>query len=367
MPDNNEELRQAGKLLYPYFREYVSVEAIYHRGEDLIFKATPRMPLEDFKDRLAKQAYEAGFYLAFFQDGDSLLIVAKDIRPKTKRIPWLNILLFVLTLASMIIAYGYIKYDSEIFRDFSLMSEGIKFALALMPILLFHEFGHYLAARRNKADVSLPYFIPAPTLIGTLGAVIKSRSPFKTRRELFDVGAAGPLAGFVPAVIILAVGFSNAEAIAIGDQPLGTGHLLMGQSLIYYLLKMLFVSPVPEGYTLIMSPTIFAGWVGLFVTMINLMPVGQLDGGHIIYAMFGKKLQLYLAWVVVAGLVAMGFFWPGWFVWAFLAVVIIKLKHPPTLNDAVKLDRSRVILGWISIALFILTFIPIPLKFVIAQ
>jgi membrane-associated protease RseP (regulator of RpoE activity) len=367
MPDNSEELREAGKLLYPLFREYVAVEAIYHRGEDLIFKSIPKIPLEDFKDKLSRQAFEAGFYLTFFQDKESLFIVAKDIRPQKTKVPWLNILLFVLTLASMIIAYGYIKFESEIFRDFSLMAEGIKFALALMPILLFHEFGHYLAARRNKANVSLPYFIPAPTLIGTLGAVIKSRSPFKTRRELFDVGAAGPLAGFVPAVIILAIGFSHAEIINIGDQPLGTGHLLMGQSLIYFLLKVLIVPPIPEGYTLIMSPTIFAGWVGLFVTMINLMPVGQLDGGHITYALFGRKPQFYLAWIIVAGLVVMGFFWPGWFVWAFLAVVIIKLKHPPTMNDKVKLDRKRMILGWISIALFILTFIPIPLKFVIVQ
>jgi membrane-associated protease RseP (regulator of RpoE activity) len=365
MPDQNARLLKAGKLLYPVFREYFVVEAIYHRAEDLIFKTTPRYPLEKIKDAAAKRALDAGFYVAFYKDGESVLIVAKDIRPQTTRLPWLNILLFVLTLGSMIFAYSYLKFESDLFHNFSLISEGLIFAAALMPILLFHEFGHYLAARRNKADVSLPYFIPAPTLIGTLGAIIKSRSPFRTRRELFDVGAAGPLAGFIPAIIILIIGFSHPYLASVSQQPNIASEVIPGNSLVFYLFRFLFTPAGSENILILESPIIFAGWVGLFVTMLNLMPVGQLDGGHIIYALFGKRIQYYLGWAFIAILAVLGIFWPGWFLWAFLALVIIKIKHPPTSDDQLELNAGRKVLGWVAIVLFVITFIPIPFRFVV--
>lgn len=365
MPDQNARLLKAGKLLYPIFRENFVVEAIYHRADDLIFKTTPRYPLEQIREATSKRAFDIGFYIAYYQDGESVLIVAKDIRPRTTRIPWLNIILFVLTLGSMIFAYSYLKFESDLFHNFNLFSEGLIFAGALMPILLFHEFGHYLAARKNKADVSLPYFIPAPTLIGTLGAIIKSRSPFRTRRELFDVGAAGPLAGFIPAIIILIIGFSNPHFTQITQEPNIASEVIPGNSLIFSLFRLLFSPEGPSHISVLESPVIFAGWVGLFVTMLNLMPVGQLDGGHIIYALFGKKIQLYLGWVVIAVLAGLGIFWPGWFLWAFLALVIIKVKHPATSNDYVELNTGRKILGWLAIVLFVITFIPIPFKFVV--
>jgi len=361
MSKNDNELLKAGKILYPLLNKFVTVEAVYHRENDLIFKAIPKAPSENWGGALQKQALDLGFSLALIKTGDSILIVSKDIRPKKKKIPWLNIILFVLTALSMITAYNLMQYQTAIFRDFSLMTEGVYFALALMPILLCHEFGHYIAARIHKADVSLPYFIPAPTAIGTLGAIIKSRSPFHNRRQLFDVGSAGPLAGFVVTVVVLIAGFSTSQPIEIPDLKGGESLIFLGESLIFSFLKVMFVPFVPEGFQLGLSPLIFAGWVGLFVTMINLMPVGQLDGGHIIYALFGKRIQFYLAIGVFVGMIVLGFWWPGWFLWAFLAAVIIKLKHPPTLDDSARLTKGRIILGWISIFLFILTFMPVPL------
>jgi Zn-dependent protease len=364
MPNKKDNLHQAGRLLYSVFIKFVDVEAVFHKGEDLIFKVTYKSSGENWKEALRKETLEIGFYINFFENPDSLIIVAKDIRPQKRNVPWLNILLFVATLLSMISAYSFMEHGSAFFRDFSLITDGLYFALALMPILLCHEFGHYLAARRNKARVSLPYFIPAPTLIGTLGAIIKSKSPFKNRRELFDVGAAGPLAGFVPAIIILIIGFANCPLIQISEIDQDATYFYLGESIIFQILSVLFTPPVQEGFQMGLSPVIFAGWVGLFVTMINLIPVGQLDGGHIIYALFGKRVQLYLAIAFSAALVVLGFWWPGWFLWVFLAVVIIKLKHPPTLDDKIKLNTGRIILGWISIILFILTFMPVPLGFI---
>lgn len=361
MSRNNEELFIAGKILHPLLNRFVTVEAVYHREKDLIFKAIPKTPSEGWDAELQKLALEAGFSLTYIKTGDSLLIVSRDIRPKQRKIPWLNIILFVITALSMITAYNLMQYQTAIFRDFSLMIEGVYFALALLPILLFHEFGHYIAARLHKAHVSLPYFIPAPTAIGTLGAIIKSRSPFRDRRQLFDVGSSGPLAGFVVTVVVLIIGFSTGRPVEIPDLQAGESLIFLGESLIFNFLKVIFVPPIPEGYQLGLSPLIFAGWVGLFVTMINLMPVGQLDGGHIIYALFGKRIQFCLAIGVFAGMIVLGFWWPGWFLWAFLAAVIIKLKHPPTLDDLVPLTKGRIILGWISIILFILTFMPVPL------
>lgn len=361
MSRNDEELIKAGEILYPLLNRFVTVEAVYHREKDLIFKAVPKKPGENWGLELQKQALGAGFSLSYIETGESILIISKDIRPEKKKIPWLNIILFAATALSMITAYNLMQYQTAIFRDFSLMTEGVYFALALLPILLFHEFGHYIAARLHKANVSLPYFIPAPTAIGTLGAIIKSKSPFRDRRQLFDVGSSGPLAGFVITVVVLIIGFSTNRPVEIPELEGGESFIYLGESLIFGFLKVMFVPPVPEGYQLGLSPLIFAGWVGLFVTMINLMPVGQLDGGHIIYALFGKRIQFYLAIVVFVGMLILGYWWPGWFLWAFLAAVIIKLKHPPTLDDSVPLTRGRIILGWISILLFILTFMPVPL------
>ncbi len=363
MPDQQNELREAGRVLSPIINQYCAIDALYHRGKDLIFRTSPFSRSPEWQSELSRRAFEAGFYLSYYRDNDSLLILSRDIRPRKKKIPWLNILLFVLAFISMILAYSYyLEYGPEIFRDISLMKSGLIFAISLMVILIFHEFGHYIAGRMHKADVSLPYFIPAPVLIGTLGAVIKSRSPFKNRRQLFDVGAAGPLAGILPAIVVLSIGFMKAEAIPIPEGFEDGFGFSIGHSLLYDFLRMLFISPAPEGHIIIINPYMFAGWVGLFVTMLNLMPVGQLDGGHIIYALFGKKIQTILAWLVLAAMVGLGFLWPGWFLWAFLAAVIIKLKHPPTLDDTAELGRTRKILGWIAIAVFVLTFMPVPIR-----
>ena len=364
MPDNSQNLHESGKLIYPLLTKYVIIEAVYHKDNDLIFKVIPRYQSPDWRSKLTQNSYEAGYQLSYIPDGNSLLIVAKSILPPKKKFPWLNIVLFLATISFMIIFYNLMYLEINVLKHPELIWEGVLYALAVMPILLFHEFGHFIAARKHKANVSLPYFIPAPTPFGTLGAIIKSKSPMRNRRQLFDVGAAGPIAGFVPAVIILIIGFSISTATQMPELSSGDQTIVFGESIIIRLLGWLFAPDIPAGYTLVMNPVLFAGWVGLFVTMINLMPFGQMDGGHIVYSLFDRKIQFHLALIALILLLALGYFWMGWYLWAFLALIIIKLKHPPTLNDEIELTRTRKILGWLAILIFILTFIPVPVDII---
>lgn len=365
MATDQAELKKMGQLIYPQIAEFADVIAVYHRGEDIIFKISPKIPADIWIEAAKKVCLEKGFWLQYMHQKGMHLLVAKDIRPKKARTPWLNILLAALTIVSMTITYAFFEHGTMVLEDLSLIWSGVSFMASLMCILTFHEFGHYFAGKKHKADVSLPYFIPAPypvTIFGTLGAFIKSRSPFKNRTELFDVGVAGPLAGFIPAVIILIYGLATAgfEATSVGE---GAGaYVIFGDSLILLILQNLVTPPIPEGHHIALNQFIYAGWVGLFVTMMNLLPMGQLDGGHIVYALVGKRMHKYIANTVLIILLALGFVWTGWIFWAALVTFIIKVKHPPTMDDDSPLDKRRKIVGWIAIAIFLLTFVPMPFK-----
>ncbi len=364
MPVDRHELQRIGEKLYPEIAQFAEVVAVYHRGSDIIFEIQPKISPDVWRQALKARFFDLGFFLRLYEQDDSYVIVAKDIRPEKSRVPWINIILAVLTVFSMVFSFSYLRSGDAVFRDWSLLVPGVWFMFALMSILVFHEFGHYFAGRWHHADVSLPYFIPAPTLFGTLGAFIKSRSPFKNRIELFDVGVAGPLAGFLPALIILIIGLASAQfQPAIEPQP-GDTFFEFGDSLLLLLLTKTVMPTQPEGYQLVLSPLIYAGWVGLFVTMMNLLPMGQLDGGHIVYALVGKRLHRIIANTSLGVLLALGLVWTGWLFWAAMVVFIVKVKHPPTLNDDIGLGPTRRRLGWLAILIFVLTFMPLPLKII---
>jgi membrane-associated protease RseP (regulator of RpoE activity) len=224
-----------------------------------------------------------------------------------------------------------------------------------MGILLAHEFGHYLAAKRHGLNVTLPYFIPAPPIIGTFGAFIKMRSPVRDRRMLMDVGAAGPLVGVIVAIPLLIAGLRLSEVRLIQ----GEAGMNLGSSLLLSLLSRIVVGPLPEGYDIVIHPVGFAGWIGLLVTALNLLPIGQLDGGHVGYALFGEW-QNRISKFVYGGLIVLGVFgWQGWLVWAVL-LWFLGIRHPVPTDWWVPLDRKRKIIGWVTVGVFILTFIPVP-------
>ena len=224
-----------------------------------------------------------------------------------------------------------------------------------MGILLAHELGHYLAARRHGLNVTLPYFIPAPSFIGTFGAFIKMRAPVRDRRMLMDVGAAGPLVGVFVAIPLLIAGLRFSEVRLIQ----GEAGMNLGSSLLLSLLSRIVVGPLPEGYDIVIHPVGFAGWIGLLVTALNLLPVGQLDGGHVAYALFGEW-QNRISKFVYGALIFLGIFgWQGWLVWAVL-LWFLGIHHPIPTDWWVPLDRKRKIIGWATMGVFVLTFIPVP-------
>ena len=280
-------------------------------------------------------------------------------RPETPSPPrkprvGLNILLFFITLGATIVA-GALQEGVNPLKNPEEVSRGIPFSFTLMGILLAHELGHYLVARKHGLDVTLPYFIPAPSLIGTFGAFIKMRSPVRDRRMLLDVGAAGPLVGVAVAIPFLIVGFRLSEVKLIEGQ----AGMSLGSSLLLSLLSWLVVGPIPEGYDIVIHPVGFAGWIGLLVTSLNLLPIGQLDGGHVAYALLGERQNKISRYVFLA-ILALGIFgWQGWLIWTLL-LFIMGFRHPAPVEWWVPLDRKRQVIGWVAVAVFVLTFIPIP-------
>jgi len=316
-----------------------------------------------------RERFQALGYTPFLRrQGDSQVVVAQQgvIIPRPTQ-AWVNVVLFAATLLSTLLTGAFNEVaqmvpTSEmiipaILRQPTLLLKGLPFSLSLMSILLAHEMGHYLVGRRYNAPVSLPYFIPAPIvgLFGTMGAVIVQRAPFEDRKSLFDIGVAGPLAGLVIALPLLVFGLATSM---VG--PIQPGGLLEGNSILYLAIKYLIFGRIlpGNGVDVYLNPVAWAAWGGLLVTSLNLLPIGQLDGGHILYSLLGRRAWP-VAMLMVGLLVVMGFFWQGWFMWAFL-VLIFGVRHPAPLNDLTPMGFRRTILGIGILVLFVLTFTPIP-------
>jgi membrane-associated protease RseP (regulator of RpoE activity) len=307
------------------------------------------------------------------RQGDSEVVIAQQgvIKAQSTRV-WINVALFIATLLATLLTgavneVGQMAPNADMIlplmlRQPVLLLSGLPFSLTLMSILLAHEMGHYIMGRRYNAPVSLPYFIPMPILglFGTMGAVIVQRAPFEERRSLFDIGLAGPLAGLVVALPLLVYGLATSTVGLITP-----GGLLEGNSILYLAIKYLVFGRIlpGNGMDVYLNPVAWAAWGGLLITSLNLLPVGQLDGGHILYALLGRR-----AWPVAFGvvglLVVMGFFWQGWFLWAFL-VLIFGVRHPAPLNDLSPMGLRRTLVGIGVLVLFVLTFTPIPFSSVL--
>jgi membrane-associated protease RseP (regulator of RpoE activity) len=237
---------------------------------------------------------------------------------------------------------------------------GLRLAFGLLSILLAHEMGHYLACRYYGVDATLPFFLPLPLMspVGTLGAFIRIRAPIPHRRALFDIGVAGPLAGFAVCLPVLWLGLHEARVIPLDPD---AGGIFLGEPLLFQWIARVIHGPVAEGMTLTLGPLGLAAWFGLLVTALNLMPVGQLDGGHVTYGLLVRRAHQIsrVAWWVCVALV---YFGPNWILWAILLRVLGR-RHPPTLNDALAPGKGRELIGLLSLAIFVVCFVPDPVIF----
>src|SRR6266478_3829941 len=301
-------------------------------------------------------------YTPFLQAGQGLTWVRAlpfvDVVMPSK--PRTNIVLFLLTVLATIVAGSQAFFAFNPFVEPRRLLEGVPFAFTLLAILGTHEFGHYFTARAYGASVSLPYFIPAPPpfLFGTLGAIIRMRSPARDRNSLFDIAAAGPLAGLVVALPALWIGLGWSKVAAV---PSG-GSVSFGDSLLLRFMTWLAFAPLPPGHDVFVHPVALAGWVGLFVTALNLIPVGQLDGGRIAYALFGARHRLvsvaeFLALLVLGAVTGSG----NWFVWAFLLFFVMGFQHQPPLDVLSPLSPARYAVGIGCLVLLFLLIPPVPI------
>ncbi len=288
--------------------------------------------------------------------------------------PWLNLLLFIVTCFSAFyvgltwsVSYIYSEQllgnsqfipGVDVFTEPRVISLGLVYAAVLIVILLGHEMGHYLACRFYRIDATLPFFIPAPTLIGTLGAFIKIKAPITRRKQLFDIGASGPLTGFLLSLPALIYGLSLSKVVP----PIPHEDAwIFGEPLILRLIGGLMFRDLPAESELLLHPIGFAGWVGILITAFNLFPMGQLDGGHVSYALLGERSKPLARFLLVVFIVMGVFFWVGWIVWALL-ILLLGFKHPQLRGQQETLSPGRRWLSAVIILIFILSFIPAPIK-----
>ncbi|MBJ83203.1 MAG: site-2 protease family protein [Acidimicrobiaceae bacterium] len=287
-------------------------------------------------------------------------------RPRRRR-PWVNALLFVATIATTTL-FGSLHYEGFV-SDFEgaarspvLLWHGLWYSVTILAILGAHEFGHYFACRYYRVDASLPYFLPAPFLTGTLGAFIRIRQPIPTKRMLFDIGVAGPIAGFLVAVPALFIGLSLSRVLPLPQDFVG---LSLGEPLLFRFAAWSIWGSAPDGFSLNLHPVAFAAWFGLLATALNLFPIGQLDGGHISYAALGGRSTLVTVAAAIA-VVLLTFQSSSWIAWAVLMIVMLVAfgpRHPRTLDHHVPLDDTRRLIAIAALAIFILCFTPAPIEF----
>ena len=316
---------------------------------------------------MSSQDFSPAPYPFYAEDGYSETSTVEEERTHERY--WLYTLLFAVTLLTTTVVGAAMQIDFNrnlpfnledsfdmylwAWRHPSLLLQGLPFSLTLLTILMAHEMGHYLAALYHRVDSSLPYFLPSPFL-GTFGAFIRVRSPIYSKRVLFDVGVAGPIAGFVFLLPALSIGLAFSKVIPhIAQQ----GSLQFGAPLLQWLLQSA-IFPGVRTADICLHPVARAAWVGMFATSMNLLPIGQLDGGHILYSFFPQRHKL-ISKILCVAMIPMGYYWHGWFLWA-LILFWVGRRHP-VIYDPTEMSTGRAKLAWVALAIFLLCFLYAPI------
>jgi len=403
MPDSPQPTTARSEALRLAVDQVMAVEGVTAQGgaePSVVFKGRLRIEPGSAYDLLAPAFRKESLTLLLRREGDEDLVVGvPELRTPGPPNPLVNLVLFGLTLlsvayAGLINGASYLHPGATSLEGLPLWAPGpillgVAFTASFLGILLAHEFGHYLAARRHGMPVSLPYFIPFPgSPLGTMGAAIRLLAPPRNRRVLLDVGMAGPLAGLAVAIPLVLIGLrlshveplpATAGAFAnltlegnsifyLAAKFLARGELLPAPAsyggtplLLYWARYLLLGVPAPVGgRDVMLHPVAWAGWAGLLVTALNLIPAGQFDGGHAVYVLLGKQARRLLP-LLIAALFLLGFVWSGWWIWVALVLLLGRTYAQP-LDDVTPLDRRRRWVAVLGLVLFVLLFMPVPLR-----
>jgi membrane-associated protease RseP (regulator of RpoE activity) len=370
-PPSWEELLPLEALLRSQLDDVLTVQERRLVGRSLAFGGRLLVEPDTAVERLRPRLSPLG-YTPFIREDQGTVwvhaIAQAEVGDPSR--PLVHLGLFLATVVTTLLAgtlmLGGVTLD-ELWQDPSRLIVGLPFAASLLGILGVHEFGHYALGRRHGMPVSLPYFIPVPPippfLLGTLGAVIRLRGAIRDRRALFDMAVAGPLAGLVVAVPIYVLGLRLSSVVRIPQGSTDEGYVQFGDALLPKLLEWLTLGALPPDFDILLHPVGVAAWFGFFVTALNLIPAGQLDGGHIVYALFGVRHAL-ISKLAVGGLVLIGLAYGSinWLVWAALIVGVMGFRHSPTMDDITPLDGRRRALGLFALLLLVLLLPPVPLS-----
>jgi membrane-associated protease RseP (regulator of RpoE activity) len=354
-PFNIELLQREVGQRFPFYdmRSNLNTVAFFCRIDEYTFEEK----FESLRLALLEKGYIPMIRL---EHGEHIIYIIQKPLVRKKRSKWINVVLLAATVFTTTVA-GSIQWVGDFIWEkiFSLgfLWQGfIYFSIPLLLILGVHEMGHYLVSKKHHVDASLPYFIPLPPpfLLGTFGALISTREPIPNRKALLDIGAAGPLCGFLVAIPVTIIGFFLMQQHPI-TVPSAGGNVSLMPPLLLQWLGGLF--SIPANATI--HPTLFAGWVGIFLTAVNLLPAGQLDGGHVARAILKDKHK-YVSWAVIIVLAGLSYFYTGWLIFALLILLLIGTQHQPPLDEITPLDTKRKLLGILILVIFIISFAPVP-------
>ncbi|ASJ06970.1 site-2 protease family protein [Thermococcus pacificus] len=346
---------------------FYSVEPRGSEGNVFVFEV--KEILEPDFEKVLRELEELGYWAALKKRGGKVLLYvfpAGEVKPDNPWLPWAFLMATIITtfLAGYWLALGYIdlinRYNLPGIRNPYV--NALAFSISVMAILGTHELGHKIAAAYHGVRATMPYFIPFPSMLGTLGAVIRVKSPVPTRNAAIDLGVSGPLAGILVAIPVTAIGLRLSAVVPSSMVPQTGEDLYMGTNLFFGVLEKLVLGiGSGEDYTVFLHPVAIAGWVGILVTFLNLIPAAQLDGGHIARAFMGEKAHRYFTFAIAFGLLLMSYLWSGWLIWGLLVLFIGSAGNPGALDEVSPVSTGRKLLAIVAVLIFILCATPVPL------
>ncbi|MCA6213636.1 site-2 protease family protein [Thermococcus bergensis] len=347
--------------------EFYSLGEMQVKGDVIAFEVLEIK--ETNFERVLKELEKLGYWAALKKREGKVVLFVFPAQPAKEENPFIGIGLFIATLLSTLFA-GYWLSTSYIafLEQYNLPGirnvylNAIAFSVSVLAILGTHEMGHKIAATLHGVKSTFPYFIPFPNILGTLGAVIRVKSPIPTRNAAIDLGASGPIAGFVVAIPVLLIGLKLSPMLPISAVA-EEGGIAFGQSLIMLILEK-YLFRIPEDYVIYLHPVAIAGWVGILVTFLNLIPAAQLDGGHIARAFLGEKLHSILTFGLGLAMIGMSVFWAGWLLWGFVILLMGRIGNPGALDEVSPISPKRIALALIVLLIFILSATPVPISVV---